>query len=282
MRTIHVNSRWGRIFVRDSEGKGLPVLLLHGNSLSSETFLYQLEGEPGSRFRLIAFDRLGHGESERAMDAEQAYRLFGLVDQIKEVLSAIQIKRPVLVGHSLGGHVSLQALAHGVSCSGIFIVNTPPLSSPSSIGEAFLPHPSLPYFFKEHLSEEEVALCVQALIRSNEGSNDERLELIRKLLLASDPRVRSVLAGSLEQELCNEVEAFRRATIPKAVGIGEKDALVNRSYLEKVLPPDLWQGDLILFPHTSHTPQMENPEIFNQVLLDFLTAIKEKTVDDGS
>ncbi|MFQ3620715.1 MAG: alpha/beta hydrolase [Spirochaetales bacterium] len=266
MKKTHIPGRWGKIFVRDSGGKGMPVLLLHGNSQGSETFLPQLEGEVGSAFRLLAFDRLGHGNSDRAKDPDNAYTLSGCVEQIREVINYFQLQAPVWVGHSLGGHLALQALARGVACAKIFVFSAPPLKSLSSLTEAFLPHPALPSLFKGNLSNEEQVQCVEAIV----SSKDTYTSLIRTLLQISDPKVRTVLAGSLQEELHDEVQALHQASVPKAVGIGEKDLLVNRQYLERVLPPDVWRKKLILFPNSSHTPQLENPDIFNQILLDFL------------
>lgn len=52
-----------------SHGRGGPAIVLcHGNSSSHRTFEQQLRGELGRRFRLVAIDLPGHGESARARD----------------------------------------------------------------------------------------------------------------------------------------------------------------------------------------------------------------------
>ena len=55
-----------RLHYRDSGGKGVPVVLLHGNTVTFED--WQLSGVSAKaerRYRVIAFDRPGFGYSQR-------------------------------------------------------------------------------------------------------------------------------------------------------------------------------------------------------------------------
>ena len=51
------------ISLRDSEGEGPAVLLIHGNSSSGEIFRRQFEDPQLAHLRLVAFDLPGHGAS---------------------------------------------------------------------------------------------------------------------------------------------------------------------------------------------------------------------------
>ena len=53
-----------QIATYDSGGDGTAVFFLHGNSASSLTFQAQLEGDFGKKYRAVAMDLPGHGESE--------------------------------------------------------------------------------------------------------------------------------------------------------------------------------------------------------------------------
>ena len=90
---------------------GAPIVLLHGASTSLLDFHASLLPPLAERHRVIALDRPGHGYSERAQPAgnawldpaEQARLLHGLLAQL-------QVDRPVLVGHSWAGAVVLAYL----------------------------------------------------------------------------------------------------------------------------------------------------------------------------
>ena len=85
-----------------------PIVLLHGANTSLLDFHASLLPKLGASHRVIAMDRPGHGWSERPPGpwpdpAEQARLLH-------ELLHALDIERPVLVGHSLAGAVVLAYL----------------------------------------------------------------------------------------------------------------------------------------------------------------------------
>lgn len=85
------------------------LVLIHGASTSSLDFTNNLFPELSKRHLTIAIDRPGHGYSERSsredMDipASQA-------ELILDTLSELQVKNPILIGHSWAGSVALAAL----------------------------------------------------------------------------------------------------------------------------------------------------------------------------
>ena len=114
----------------DTPSEGLPVLMLHGNSLSSDTFLAQFENEALSEFRLITFDLPGHGDSAPAPDPEKGYSLPGFSTLLPGFIEELGIAGCVLVGHSLGGHIILDSLPEIQTAKGIMIFGTPPIELP--------------------------------------------------------------------------------------------------------------------------------------------------------
>src|SRR5438270_2783759 len=87
-----------------SRGEGRPVILLHGNSGFAHDFSAVLSALDPSEFRAIAFDRPGHGFSERpandgAMSAQA--RL------VRGALETLGVRRPVIAGHSWGGALAI-------------------------------------------------------------------------------------------------------------------------------------------------------------------------------
>lgn len=89
-------------------GNKKAIALIHGN-LSSSLIWEDLMQEAPEDFDLIAPDLRGFGESSReAVDATRGLRDFS--DDILELLVSLKYDSYILVGHSMGGGIALQAL----------------------------------------------------------------------------------------------------------------------------------------------------------------------------
>ncbi len=91
-----------KIFFSD-HGKGKTVVLLHGYLESLETW-YDFSKKLSKKFRVISFDIPGHGESDLLSD-EHSMEL--LAKTINHSLKKLGVKTCFIVGHSMGGYVSL-------------------------------------------------------------------------------------------------------------------------------------------------------------------------------
>ncbi len=93
------------------EGKGEPVVLIHGLYSSAE-INWRLTGvvaELAKDHQVIAFDLPGHGLSDRP-ENEDAYGL-QIVEDIVLLLDHLKIDKAHIVGYSVGGMVALKFLA---------------------------------------------------------------------------------------------------------------------------------------------------------------------------
>ncbi|MGW6841271.1 alpha/beta fold hydrolase [Streptomyces sp. NPDC054958] len=97
------------ISCRDWGGSGPPVVLLHG--LAGHAGEWDaLARKLSRRYRVVAVDQRGHGASERRPgDVSRA----AYVADVVAVIGQLDLRWPVLVGQSLGGHTAmLTAAAH--------------------------------------------------------------------------------------------------------------------------------------------------------------------------
>ena len=79
-------------------GVGKPLVLVHGFSQAAEQFKFQIEGL-GDRYRVIALDLRGHGESEKPNFGLKIHRL---AQDLREALVATNADDVTLLGHSMG------------------------------------------------------------------------------------------------------------------------------------------------------------------------------------
>ncbi len=104
-----VATRGARLSILEA-GSGSPVLALHGLGATKGSFLPTVAALAG-RFRVIAVDLPGFGDSDKPIGAPYDARFFAAA--AVDLLDALELTRVHLVGNSLGGRVALEVgLAH--------------------------------------------------------------------------------------------------------------------------------------------------------------------------
>jgi len=86
-------------------GSGAPVVALHGLGGTKGSFL-PTAAELGGRFRVIAVDLPGFGDSDKPIGASYDARFFARA--VIDLLDALELDRAHLIGNSLGGRVALE------------------------------------------------------------------------------------------------------------------------------------------------------------------------------
>jgi pimeloyl-ACP methyl ester carboxylesterase len=110
-----------RIHYLDTGGAGPAVVMIHGLGGNLLHFDYALAGRLAGEFRLILVDRPGSGYSTRAAGADAT--LTAQAAAISKLIGALGLTRPLVVGHSLGGAISLAlALDHPDCVGGLALI----------------------------------------------------------------------------------------------------------------------------------------------------------------
>ena len=93
----------GRRIAFTDTGKGLPVVLLHGFTESLDIWEdYSRELSPS--YRVICIDLPGHGYSECV---DEVHSMDLMAEVVIEVLQHLHVSEFAILGHSMGGYVSL-------------------------------------------------------------------------------------------------------------------------------------------------------------------------------
>jgi len=95
-----VNAADGAAIAFDDQGSGKALVLVHGITESRRGWDPVTEGL-AAHWRVVRVDLRGHGESERRAPYDAAT----MAADVATVVDALDLDRPLLVGHSLGGVV---------------------------------------------------------------------------------------------------------------------------------------------------------------------------------
>lgn len=267
-RQMTIVTSHGALAVEETGGDGMPVLLIHGNSFCRGVFRNQMQGQLARKYRLIAFDLPGHGDSSDAIDPQRSYTLPGLADATIEFLDKLGIARVIVFGWSLGGHIGIEMIPRFPGMRGLMICGTPPVG-PNDFSQGFNAPPNRGVAGREWLSEAEIDAFVQGVI----GESAE--PFLRDAVARADGRFRKVLfeaarAGEgVDQRLI--VESSR---VLLAVVNGGSDHVVKLDYFDDVAYANLWEGRCHRLNGLGHAPFWQSPEVFDPVFERFLQAIE--------
>lgn len=92
----------GKVFYAEA-GKGRAVVLLHGFMENAAIWNYQAKAL-AQKYRVVVIDLPGHGNSDCF---GYLHSMEEMANAVKAVLHKLQIRRSVMVGHSMGGYAAL-------------------------------------------------------------------------------------------------------------------------------------------------------------------------------
>lgn len=254
-------------------GRGHPVVLLHGLAANKLSWL-PLLGPLAERYRVIAVDLPGHGESsKRRGDHTPAY--FGAVT--RRLIDELGLEKVSFVGNSMGGRIALEVSATVPDRVSALVLLGPALAG--------LPFPFIAKFLRVVPTEigavplpmrrRMVARTIRSLFAVPErlpdnayvAGADEFMRVYRS------GRARTALLSSVRGLVRDRPEAFwdrvRENRAPTLVLWGEEDRLVPVK-LGRRLAEEMPECRLEVLPGVGHVPQFEVPEVTADLVTDFL------------
>ncbi|HSX13231.1 MAG TPA: alpha/beta hydrolase [Chlamydiales bacterium] len=272
MRTYQVSTSQGNISIWDSQAAGKPVLLIHGNNGCMEVFSHQFESDLAQKYRFIALDLPGHGNSDKAHTPQDTYNIEGYADVVMEVIKKMELVNPVVVGWSLGGHVGINLLQKSQKLAGLLITGAPPIDfSGDGFKEGFLPVPGFERLYsKIEFSKEDAVEMIHRI----GGFDTEKAPFIVEAALKTDGYARHYLAQSLKTGIGgNQKEIVETNNTPLCVVQGKNEKGINNKYIiEKINYKNLFDHVYVV-EGAGHAVFWEKPEAFNQILSTFLSKV---------
>ncbi len=241
----HRRTRVGSFVIHSVHaGSGPPVVLLHGLSGSHSWWLKTIPALSAT-FQVHVPELVGFGASRKQLRQPDIPEMAQLVG---EWMAAQGLARAHLVGHSMGGQVSIHLAA----------------SSPASIERLVLVSAS---GIPRPRSVRELGRFVTELARPRAWTRPRFARTLVVDALRAGPRV---LALSARYILGDDVRPLLPAIPHRTLVLwGALDALTPRAHgveMAAALP----DARLLVLPRAAHIPMVECPVEFNEALLDFL------------
>jgi pimeloyl-ACP methyl ester carboxylesterase len=242
-------------------GKGRPVILLHG-WLGSWGLWQETMEELGKHFRTYALDFWGFGESGKKRETFTVQDFVAMVDQFMEQLG---IAHAPLVGHSMGGTVSLMvAIRHAARAEKVVVVGSPIVGSSLSFLLKLFGRRPVAYVVHNNLWFLRTSFRVLAPLYSRDPRWADMMnrDLSRTTLESFLVSIASLRRTDLRPQLS-------QVMVPAMGMFGDRDIVVSpRQWqpMQKGIP----HAQIERFSNAGHFIMLDDPQRFNLTLINFL------------
>lgn len=241
------------------------ILMVHGLGQSRLSWDRQIARALVQNFRVVTFDLRGHGDSSKPTEVAAYADNARWADDVNAVIKAAGLKRPTIVGWSLGGMIIGSYLAKygNGDVGGVVLVD-----AMTKMDMTLLSEKSLEYV--QQMASDDVAARAAAIPRflalcfAAQPPKDDF-----ERMLAYDGMVPGVVnAGALGLSDKGFDQAFQ--SLPRVLVIhGRNDGLIKLAMAER-MPALNPQAKLSVFENSAHAPFYEEPERFNRELAAFV------------
>ncbi|HKF39125.1 MAG TPA: alpha/beta fold hydrolase [Ktedonobacteraceae bacterium] len=251
-------------------GEGHPLVLLHGGYMDRRMWDDQFEVF-ARKYQVIRYDIRGFGKS--AMPQVP----YSHVEDLYALLENLDIKQACLLGLSLGGMIAIDfTLEHPEMVDALVLVGTAVRGFVPSFTEEQLEfEKQLAAPFIKAAEERDIPQLVEAVMSHPTLVPSPKYALARQRVrenLAEYSFVFVLDPAPMQEITLPAVERLSAIHVPVLIIVGDEDALMLHQIADK-LEQDVPSTKRVGITDTHHMPNIEKPEAFNRIVLDFLGAL---------
>ena len=249
----------------EESGQGPALLLIHGLGSSCRDWEVQVP-HFSTHFRVITCDVRGHGRSDKP---RSKYSIPQFAADIAELLNALVVGPAHLVGISMGGMIAFQlAVSYPELVKSLVIVNSGPELVVHSLRD-------LLQVWQRKLIVRLLGMRKMGEVLSGRLFPKEEHAQIRKLFVErwaeNDPRAyRNAMQALIGWSVADQISGIKCPTLVIAADGDYTPVEVKEAYVARMS-----NAGLAVIPDARHAVPVEQPELFNKVVMEFLRRIGE-------
>jgi pimeloyl-ACP methyl ester carboxylesterase len=259
----------GALLYYEIAGDGEPLVLVHAGIADSRMWDVQVEAF-AQQYRVIRYDLRGFGKTE------MVERPYSHHEDLRALLDSLEVGRAHLVGCSMGGGAVLDfALRYPERVGALVLVG----SAVSGFEGDFEPPEQWDELVAAdeagdlgRVSELEVQIWVDGPGRRPEDVDGAVRDLVHEMNLIALRNEASELGEELPPDP-PAVDRLSEIQAPALILVGDSDQpriIAAADLLEREMP----KAQKVVMTGAAHLPNMERPEEFNRILLDYLEEVK--------
>ncbi|MCX7874539.1 MAG: alpha/beta hydrolase [Melioribacteraceae bacterium] len=246
-----VTSSDGNEIAYTVQGKGeIALVFIHGWGCNKNYWKYQIK-DFSNKYTVVALDLAAHGQSS-AKRKSYTMNLFG--QDVASVVNNLQLNKIILVAHSLGGAVALEAKKilkdKVIGIIGVDTYQTFDVGETEERAEQFLST------FKENYKG-----SVETYI-GNLFHVDTDTSFSNPIIRDLSKMPKDIGIDIFRNILKYNYERAVKETNPKIIAVNGDKFPIRLEKVKKILPSFEYR----IVPHTAHYVMLENPKLFNEHL----------------
>jgi pimeloyl-ACP methyl ester carboxylesterase len=250
-----------------TSGAGTPLVLLHAFPLDGRMWAPQVEALAGT-YQVIVPDLRGFGAARDQTVEEAGMDL--LADDLLRLLDDRGLDRVVLGGLSLGGYVALAFMRrHADRASGLVLLDTKATADGDQARDDRLK-------MADRVLAEGVDFVPEVMLPKllGETSREHRPEVVSKVADLIREQTPQAIAGAQRgmAARADTTDVLGSIKVPTLVITGEEDAVTGPE-VGRDLAAGIPGARFLLVEEAGHLVNLEQPEIVNEALLDFLAPL---------
>jgi 3-oxoadipate enol-lactonase len=252
----------------EERGEGKPVVLLHAFPLSREMWNAQVKALEAENCRVIVPDLRGFGESHNFSDINT---MEDMAQDIFEILETLKIERAIIGGLSMGGYITVNFLKKFPEKIAALI-----LCDTNATGDTEDARESRFDLIEKIETEGAQALIDEMLPKLiSENTKENKKELvaeIEEMFGKVNPQAAIAALRGLAARIDN-TDLLDKISVPTLLIFGEEDKVTHLKAAEK-MAGTIPNAKLVKIENAGHYSNLEQPEAFNQALIDFIKTVE--------
>jgi pimeloyl-ACP methyl ester carboxylesterase len=250
-------------------GAGPPVVLLHGLACGKRMWFHQIRALRG-RFRVIAYDQRGHGQTD-APSAATDYSAAHLARDLVGVLDALEIECAAIVGFSLCGGPALALAASRPERISRLVLADVGAGADDPVKIETLARQWVTLIDQGRIDDLVCEMLRSELFKFYARRGTRRRNHMAALFRATPPTgLRFTLSEVLakRKSLFRLTDPLKSLQAPTLVIVGEQDYVCSKS--ARLLAQTIPNASLKIIKGSGHMSPLEQPAAFNATLMEFL------------
>ncbi|MBI3988282.1 MAG: alpha/beta fold hydrolase [candidate division NC10 bacterium] len=246
-------------------GEGTPLVMAHGLSLDHAMWEPQVAAF-SDRYQTITYDNRGHGLSEAP---PQGYSIEVFAEDLYGLLRFLGVERVSLMGLSMGGRIALRfVLSHPEMVRALILVDA----------QSQAPSPEQMSAFAKVAELAEAGKMREAVdhlygLPFMSGLSEKRPEWVKrhKAKLVRWSPVGLAWSTRAIMRMASLTDRLQEIRVPTLAIVGERDTayIPFAERYQRTIP----QCKKVVIPGATHMTNLEEPELFNTVLQNFLEGL---------
>ncbi|MDF7660726.1 alpha/beta hydrolase [Erwiniaceae bacterium L1_54_6] len=243
----------------------LALVFLHYYGGSSRTWTGIINHLP-DHYRSVAIDHRGWGESDRPLTG---YSIADLARDVEGVISLLNLKRFILIGHSMGGKVAQLIASHRPDgLEGLVLV------APSPPSPMLLSIEQRETLCGAYGSRESIEFVLDNVLSARPINHALREQVIEDSLKASDEAKAAWPNIAISEDITEEVALIN---VPVTVISGELDRVDTIVMLQAELLPRISRASMHIIPGVGHLSPLEAPKEVAEYILEFIKSVENNS-----